>query len=119
MMHRTVLAEVDGGPAPVRPATWTAMVHAAGDPGSAAVIGVDGVISYGSLLRMSAAAAELLDSLGLPAGAAVPALLDAGPVAYSLWLAGACRRCPIAPLAPRSTVPELLACVREDDAPVV
>jgi acyl-CoA synthetase (AMP-forming)/AMP-acid ligase II len=119
MTHRAVLAEADGGPAPALPATWTAAVQAASDPASAAVISVHGVISYGSLLRMSAAAVELLDSLGLPPGVAVPALLDAGPVAYALWIAGACSRRPIAPLAPRSTVPELLACVREDDAPVV
>src|SRR4051794_20473724 len=119
MTQRTVVAEVDGGPAPARPATWTAMVQAASDPAAPAVISVDGVVSYGSLLRMSAAAVELLDSLGLPPGAAVPALLDAGPVPYALWVAGACSRHPIAPLAPRSPVPELLACVTGDDAPVV
>src|SRR3954451_20312314 len=118
-VNRLVLAEMTGGPAPTPPQTWTAMVRAACAPGSPAVIGPDGVVDYGSLLRMSAAAVELLGALGLPAGSAVPALLDAGPLAYALWIGGACSRHPIAPVAPRSPIPERAAGVGEHDAHVV
>ena len=92
---------------------------AAHDPFSPVVLTADGVVTYGSLLRLSAAAVALLAELQVPEHAPVPALLDAGSTAYALWIGGACSRRPLAPLAPRSTVAELSACLRDDDAPVV
>jgi len=92
---------------------------AAHRPFSPVVVTAEHIVTYGSLLRMSAAASELLAALQVPKHAPVPALLDAGSTAYALWIGGACSRRPLAPLAPRSTVAELSACLREDDAPVV
>ena len=89
------------------------------DPSAPVVVTPSEVVSYGSLLRTAAAAGELFSDLGLPERSAVPALLDAGPTAYALWVGGAGSRRPVAPLAPRSTVAELQACLRPDDAPVV
>jgi acyl-CoA synthetase (AMP-forming)/AMP-acid ligase II len=89
------------------------------DPDSPVVVTADQVVSYGALLRMSATAGRLLSESGVPENAPVPALLDAGALAYALWIGGACSRRPLAPLAPRSTVAELTACLHEDDAPVV
>jgi acyl-CoA synthetase (AMP-forming)/AMP-acid ligase II len=113
-----VIAEADGGAAPAAPSTWTAML-ASHDPASPVEIAAGGVVSYRSLLTMSAAADELLTEHRVAAGAPVPALLDAGATAYALWIAGACSRRPLAPLAPRSTVAELAACLRDDDARIV
>ena len=98
-------------------ATWTAKV-AAVDPVAPAVI-ADRVTGYGALLGMAGAAGALLDELGLPAGSVVPALVDAGPTACALWIAGAASRRPLAPLSARSTVAELSRCLLPEDAPVV
>jgi acyl-CoA synthetase (AMP-forming)/AMP-acid ligase II len=118
MTSPPVVAEVYGGPAPAAPRTWTELL-AAHDPVSPVVLTAHGVVTYGSLLRLSAAAVALLTELKVPRHAPVPALLDAGSTAYALWIGGACSRRPLAPLAPRSTVAELSACLRDDDAPVV
>ena len=118
MTSRRILAEVEGGPAPAAGATWTAMVAGAADPAAPAVV-ADQVISYVELLTRADAAVGLLDGLGLPVDAVVPALVDAGATAYALWIAGAASRRPLAPLSPRSTVAELSTCLRTDDAPIV
>ncbi len=74
---------------------------AAVDPAAPAVI-ADHVTGYGALLGMAGAASALLDELGLPAGSVVPALVDAGPTACALWIAGAATgaRSPRSPPAP-------------------
>jgi acyl-CoA synthetase (AMP-forming)/AMP-acid ligase II len=117
MTPRRILAEAAGGPAPAAGPTWTSMV-AATDPAAPAVVAGQ-ITRYGELLGMAAAAGVLLDELGLPAESVVPALVDAGPTACALWIAGAATRRPLAPLSARSTVAELSRCLLAEDAPIV
>lgn len=114
--------------APPRPpdsTTWTGRVtqHLAQDPHGAALVSVgpDGARTYPreELTRMTAGALELLDEVGAPPGAAVPALLTTRPTSIALLLAGALSGRPLAPLGPRLTPRELLACVEGLAGPVL
>jgi acyl-CoA synthetase (AMP-forming)/AMP-acid ligase II len=62
---------------------------------------------------MIAGAVELLDELRLPAKEMVPALLTTRPASVATLIAGALSGRPLAPLAPRMTRVELLACLAE------
>jgi acyl-CoA synthetase (AMP-forming)/AMP-acid ligase II len=114
-----LIAEFDGGPALAAPATWTELLQPWVASDAPAVRQPDSELSYRGLLRMAGAATELLDELGTSAGSPVPALLDSGPVALALWLAGASSMRPIAPLGPRGTVAEVVACIQPGDAKVL
>jgi acyl-CoA synthetase (AMP-forming)/AMP-acid ligase II len=64
------------------------------------------------LLAQAAGAADWLDTIGAEPGRPVPALVPACPVSFALLLAGAGSGRPLAPLSPRFSVEELVACVR-------
>jgi acyl-CoA synthetase (AMP-forming)/AMP-acid ligase II len=63
------------------------------------------------LLARAANASAWLDSLGVPPGQAVPAIVWASPAALALVVAGAASGRPIAPLGPLLTARELRACL--------
>ena len=63
------------------------------------------------LLQYTAAAIAMLDDLQLEPGQAVPALLSARPQSVGFLLAGSFSGRPLAPLGPRLTERELLACL--------
>lgn len=97
--------------------TWSQRAVAAltAHPESAAVVAVDPAsaeaVSGGELLRMTGGALDVLDTLGVAAGDIVPALVASRPTSIAMMLAGAVSGRPLAPLAPRMTRRELLACV--------
>ncbi len=96
---------------------WVAMVSAAQATTKAAVVSATRTWSGPELLGQAAAAARWLSGSGLPVGVPVPALLQAGPEALALVLAGAAVGRPIAPLGPRLTVHELAGCIERLAAP--
>jgi acyl-CoA synthetase (AMP-forming)/AMP-acid ligase II len=96
---------------------WVSMVSAAQATTPRAVVTADLKWSGDELLGYAAAAARWLSRSGLPEGVPVPALLEAGPEALGLVLAGAAVRRPIAPLGPKLTVRELTGCVERLAAP--
>jgi acyl-CoA synthetase (AMP-forming)/AMP-acid ligase II len=61
--------------------------------------------------RMTAGAVELIHAEHVPDGMMVPALLTTRPESVAMLLAGALTGRPLAPLAPRMTQSELLACL--------
>jgi acyl-CoA synthetase (AMP-forming)/AMP-acid ligase II len=63
------------------------------------------------LLRMTAGALDTLDELGVESGHVVPALFASRPTSIAMLLACAVSGRPLAPLAPRTTQRELLACI--------
>ena len=63
------------------------------------------------LLRMTGGALDTLDELGVEAGHVVPALFASRPTSIAMMLACAVSGRPLAPLAPRTTRRELLACI--------
>lgn len=71
------------------------------------------------LLAQGAGAAEWLDAIGAEPGRPVPALVPASPASFALLLAGAGSGRPIAPMSPRFTVAELVACVRGVEPTVI
>jgi acyl-CoA synthetase (AMP-forming)/AMP-acid ligase II len=99
------------------PADWVSMVAAAQATAAPRVVTATRTWSGADLLGHAAGAAQWLSGAGLPAGTPVPALLQAGPEALALVLAGAAARRPIAPLGPRLTVRELAGCVERLAAP--
>ena len=99
------------------PGDWVSMVAAAQATSAPAVITTAGTWSGAELLGHAAGAAHWLSGAGLPDEAPVPALLQAGPEALALVLAGAAIRRPIAPLGPRLTVRELAGCVERLGGP--
>jgi acyl-CoA synthetase (AMP-forming)/AMP-acid ligase II len=93
------------------------MVRAAQASAAPAVVTADLKWSGEELLGYAAGAARWLSRSGLPEGVPVPALLEAGPEALALVLAGAAVRRPIAPLGPKLTVRELAGCIERLAAP--
>jgi acyl-CoA synthetase (AMP-forming)/AMP-acid ligase II len=67
------------------------------------------------LLAMATAGIQLLDGHGVRAGEYIPALLTTRPASVAMLLAGALSHRPLAPLGPRMTEPELLACIERLD----
>lgn len=98
-------------------ATWSQRVLAslAAPSDRPAIISVDAgsIESWRGpeLIRMAAGALDVLDDLGVEAGDIVPTLFASRPSSIAMMLAGATSGRPLAPLAPRMTHRELLACV--------
>jgi len=88
---------------------YDAMVAAGSDTVTIAASGESW--SGDEFLRRSAGAARLLDEIGAPAGAAVPALFNNSPTAQAFLFAGSATDRPLAPLGPRMTAREILAAV--------
>jgi acyl-CoA synthetase (AMP-forming)/AMP-acid ligase II len=102
------------------PDTWTGLVVAAHRDSPRAVVGRDRVWSGPELLARAAGAAAWLESLDLPPDGAVPAFFGATTgEAMAATLGGSAVRRPLAPLAPRLTVPELVPAVAALDSPVI
>ncbi|MCH5675569.1 class I adenylate-forming enzyme family protein [Streptomyces gilvus] len=102
-----------------REATWSEMVTAAYDHDRPAAVFGDVSWSGRELLDRAAGAAAWLDSLDLPEGAAVPALVASSPEALALVIGGAGAGHPIAPLGVRMTGSEIAGVVRGLTSPVV
>jgi acyl-CoA synthetase (AMP-forming)/AMP-acid ligase II len=77
-----------------------------------AVIGLGEVWSGDDLLAYGAGAADWLDRMGAPDGQPVPALVSSTPSAFALVVGAATSMRPLAPLGPRHTVRELVACLQ-------
>lgn len=114
----------DYQPSPLQ--TWTQRVlgHLSQDPERIALVEAtpDGPRSWSRarLSTMIAGGAELLRREAHIPGDLVPALLTTRPNSIALLIAGAVTDHPLAPLAPRMTEPELLACLdRLPDGPLV
>jgi acyl-CoA synthetase (AMP-forming)/AMP-acid ligase II len=84
-----------------------------------AVIDGERRLTGSELLAAAATAAEWIDSLGLPTGAPLPALVTTNTETVVLLLAGASTRHPLAPLGPRLTASELAAPVAGLASPVL
>ncbi|WP_433472297.1 class I adenylate-forming enzyme family protein [Spirillospora sp. CA-142024] len=102
-----------------REITWSEMVAAAYDHGRPAAVYGDVTWGGRELLDRAAGAAHWMDSLGLPEGEAVPALIASSPGALALVIAGAGAGHPVAPLGTRMTAREIAAVVEGLAAPVV
>ena len=102
--------------APSAQATWTQRVlgHLAVEQEQPALIEAtpDGIQIWNraEFLRMIAGSSELLTE-SLPAGLMVPALFTTRPASVAMLVAGALSGRPLAPLAPRMTLTELIACI--------
>jgi len=99
--------------------TWTQRVvrHLAADPEQPALVAATPagttVWTRAQLVTMVAGALQLFESLDVPAGAMVPALLTTRAPAVATLIAGALSGRPLAPLAPRMTRTELVACLAD------
>jgi len=71
------------------------------------------------LLAHGAGAADWLDAIGAEPSRPVPALVSASPTSFALLLAGAGSGRPVAPMSPRFTAAELVACVRGVEPTVI
>jgi acyl-CoA synthetase (AMP-forming)/AMP-acid ligase II len=97
--------------------TWSARVlHGLQrDPDAAAIISVvDGDVetwTCSDMLEMASGATAFLDAHDVAQGEYVPALLTTRPTSVAMLLGGALSRRPLAPLGPRMTERELLACL--------
>ena len=69
--------------------------------------------SRAHLRALIAGALERFDAAALPPGATTPALLTTRPASVAALIAGAVSGRPLAPLAPRMTYTELVACVAD------
>lgn len=67
--------------------------------------------SANDLLALTAGFIEAMDQWGVLDGEAVPCLVATGPVAQSLFLAGAVSNRPTAPIGPRLTPNEIVVCL--------
>ena len=105
--------------APSPEATWTQRVlrHLEADGQQPALVAAtpSGATTWtrAQLAAMVAGALELFDELHVPANAMIPALLTTRPTSVAALVAGALSGRPLAPLAPRMTRAELLACAGE------
>ena len=84
-----------------------------------AVISADRTVTGSGLLAAAAGAAGWFESLGLPSGAPLPALVTASADTLAMLLAGAAVGHPLAPLGPRLTASELSGAVRGLGGPVL
>jgi acyl-CoA synthetase (AMP-forming)/AMP-acid ligase II len=92
---------------------WSAgVVEAYRDSGRPAVIHGGQAVTGRGLIAAASAAAGWLESLRLPPGTPVPALVTTNADTLALLLAGAAAGHPIAPLGPRLTASELSGAVR-------
>lgn len=93
------------------------------EPGAPAIISVvDDKVSTctaAELLGMAASGIALLDSYAVSTGHPVPALVTARHTSVALLLAGAWSGRPLAPLGPRMTERELVACVEQLDGELI
>jgi len=89
------------------------------DPDAPAIISVSGGVAEtwtrSDLFDISFGAIELLDSLDVARGEYVPTLMTTRPTSVAMLLAGALSGRPLAPLGPRMTERELLACLERLD----
>jgi acyl-CoA synthetase (AMP-forming)/AMP-acid ligase II len=83
------------------------------DSARPAVIDGERVVTGTALLAAAAGAIPWIESLGLPPGAPLPALVTTNADTFALLLAGAATGHPLAPLGPKLTVAELGVPVRE------
>ena len=85
------------------------------DPDAPAIISVVGgaveTWTRSDLLQMAMGAMEFLDVHDVPEREYVPALLTTRPTSVAMLLGGALSHRPLAPLGPRMTERELLACL--------
>lgn len=101
--------------------TWSERVldGLLGDPHAPAILSVAGdkaeTWTNANLLDAATAAIQFLDAHGVLAGEYVPALLTTRPASVAMMLAGAMSHRPLAPLGPRMTESELLACIERLD----
>jgi acyl-CoA synthetase (AMP-forming)/AMP-acid ligase II len=88
-------------------------------PHAPAIVSVDAnnttTWTNADLLAMATAGMHFLDAHGVSLGEYVPALLTTRPASVAMLLAGALSHRPLAPLGPRMTEPELLACIERLD----
>ncbi|MCW2729579.1 MAG: acyl-CoA synthase, partial [Mycobacterium sp.] len=84
-----------------------------------AVIDEAGSVTGRELIGKAVVAAELLESLNVPAGQPIPALLTTSADALATLLGGAATNRPLAPLGPRHTPAELADLVRRCDSTVL
>ncbi len=102
-----------------RTADWYSAVCGAHQETACSVIGPDLRWSGPELLRRGSGAAAWMDRHQIPAGVAVPALLQSTGDALALLLGGAATQRPLAPLGPRLTQRELVACVERLRSPIL
>ena len=101
--------------------TWSARVLAGlrRDPDVPAIISVAGDVietwTRSDLLHMAMGAADLLDAHDVQHGEYVPALLTTRPTSVAMLVGGTLSQRPLAPLGPRMTERELLACIERLD----
>lgn len=106
-------------------AAWSqrALHHLNSDPDALAIVSMtpegSEAWSRAQLAAITAGASEFLDTQGVNAGDVVPALLTSRPLSVALMLAGALSNRPLAPLGPRLTRRELLACLERIDGPAL
>jgi acyl-CoA synthetase (AMP-forming)/AMP-acid ligase II len=89
--------------------TWGSLVAAA-DPAAMAVVTGHESLSRAELLGLAAGGADWLDRHGVAEGTAVPALLAPVGAAFALAVGAAATGRSLAPLNPRATLRELVAC---------
>jgi acyl-CoA synthetase (AMP-forming)/AMP-acid ligase II len=101
------------------PRDWPSAVRAAQAGAAKAVVHERGTWSGGELIERASGAADWMTRQGAPAGRAVPALVQSNGDALALLLAGAATGRPLAPLGPKLTPRELVACVERLDPAVI
>ena len=101
--------------------TWSARVldGLRRDPDAPAIISVAGNAveewTRSDLLHMAMGAKDLLDAHDVAQDEYVPALMTTRPTSVAMLLGGALSRRPLAPLGPKMTERELLACIERLD----
>lgn len=106
-------------------ATWSrrALHHLNSDPDAPTIVSItpEGIEDWSraQLAARTAGASEFLDAHGVNVGEVVPALLTSRPASVALMIAGALSKRPLAPLGPRLTSRELVACLELIDGPAL
>jgi len=102
------------------PRTWAELTfdHLAGST-RPAVVDRDVEWAGDELLARAGGVSEWLDEIGVPAGSAVPALVEESAAAVALAVGTACSARPLAPLGTRFPSGELVEIVRALGAPVL
>jgi acyl-CoA synthetase (AMP-forming)/AMP-acid ligase II len=91
--------------------TWSSMLRYWIDRDEPAIVGAAFSWSGAELLARAAGAAAHVESFGAEVGTPIPALLTAHAAAFAYVIGAASYGCPLAPLGPRLTAHELIACV--------